>query len=1115
MNPANNRCCSFRMAVLLLFFLASAALFSQNPKITGVVVDENGESVIGASIIVKGTQNGTMTDVNGEFSLNAPEQSTLVITYIGYQPLEVRATSQKMQIAMNNRTTDLDEIVVVGFGTQKKVNLTGAVSTVDSKTFESRPVSSALQALQGAVPGLNISNTNGGRVDEKPTYNLRGMGTLTTGNDKLGSSGNPLVLIDGMEGDIYSVNPQDIENISFLKDAAASSIYGSRAPFGVILITTKKGKQGKAKISYDGNFRSSSPLNIPDIVDSYTFARVFNAVPGGQMTFSDDLLQRIKDFQDGKIPMTYNEVTGKYNPTTAVVDPNDPYSRWVGAFDGVYGSNDNINVFKELYKSSSFSQEHNITVSGGTERVSYYLSGNIMDDSGMLKIGDDSQGRVGMTAKINGKINDKVSLSYIGKFIRSRYERPESNAGWNAYTLSHGWPTMPVYDPNGYLFGTGSKTSSMFLEIANSGSINNMEDRVYQQFNATVEPIKDWKIFGNFNFSLKENFQQTTRLQMYYYNALGELLDQDKNSFLIESMDRTNYYNTNVYSEYLKSFTSGHSFKIMAGFQSEMFNLRNLSIQKWGILNSENPSINSSSGLDQDGNVTPSSVGGGYAKWSSAGYFGRLNYDYKERYLIEGNLRYDGTSRFRSDKRWNWLPSVSIGWNIAREAFWENLTQYVGNFKLRGSFGILGNQNTNNVYPTYSSLRLGTLSSSWLVNGSKQNTAEYPNLVSQTLTWEKIKTYNAGVDLSFLSNRLTASFDYFVRYTNDMVGPAVALPAVYGVPLSEIPQTNNTDLKTAGFELELAWRDHLANGLNYSVRFVLSDDQTTILEYPNPSKTIGYKADKNAAWNGHVVYNQYIPGEKWGNIWGYTTVGIAKTQEEMDAHLATLPNGGQKYFESGSENNWGAGDIMYADLNGDDKVDAGANTLDDPGDRSVIGNITPRFKFGLDLGADWKGFDLRIFFQGVMKRDYMNTSYLFWGLGRSLWDNSMILTQHMDYFRDDPDDPFGLNLDAYYPRLTSPNDANATYHGKNRHDQTRYLQNAAYIRLKNLTLGYTLPETWLSKAGFQKVRIYVSGENLWTGTKLAKMFDPETIDYNGVLAYPLSKVYSAGISVTF
>jgi len=1096
-NNGMRRFVSFRLLALLLCFFSASIAFStsaQESKIKGIVIDQNGQAIIGANIIVKNTKIGTISDFNGEFSLNVPKKSTLIITYIGYSAIEVKAESQqKMTIKLVEDQKLLDEVVVVGFGTQKKVNLTGAVSTVTSKELENRPVTNVVQALQGSVPGLNISNTQGGGVNQTPTINLRGVATI--GN----SSGNPLVLIDGMEGDINTVNPQDVDNISFLKDAAASSIYGSRAPFGVILITTKKGKTGKPKVSYDGNFRSNSPISVPKMVDSYTFARVFNGVEGGEMKFSDEWLQRIKDFQDGKIPM--NTFNGKQYPMTTSVAPDG--KTWAAGYTA--GVN-NESPYDALYNSSSFAQDHNISVSGGTDKVSYYLSGNFMDSPGLMKLGGDHQDRTGVTAKIETKINDYLTLSYIGKFIRSKYEQPMSGKGRNDFwSVSQGWPMLPVYDPNGFVFDSPSP----YLDVVQGGRENNVNDKIYHQFGVTIEPIKGWKIYGNYNFNLTDNLNHVDRQQTYLHDINGNPYIKDGNSYVTEGVNHTDYYNVNIYSEYVKSF-AGNNFKIMAGYQSDIYKYRNTSVTNWGILNPLNPTINSTSGLDLNGTAKPAAVSGTYAITSDAGYFGRLNYDYKERYLIEGDLRYDGSSRFRSDNRWNWLPSVSVGWNIANEDFWKDLKQYVGTFKFRGSYGMLGNQNINTPYPTYSTLPIVTNGSSWIVNGVSPNISSYPNLVSQLLTWEKITQYNAGVDLGLFNNRLTISYENYIRYTNDMVGPAVDLPAIYGVPLSQIPKTNNTDLKTQGFELAITWRDHLSNGINYSAHFTLSDYTTTILKYPNPGNVIGYQNDGM----GSIYYDNFIPGETYGNIWGFVTEGLAKTQAEMDAHLASLPNGGQSALTLGSQKTWGAGDIMYKDLNGDGKIDFGSNTLANPGDRKVIGNITPHFSYGLDLSADWKGFDLRVFFQGVLKRDYFNTSYMYWGIGRSIWE-STVLVDHMNYFRNDPNDPFGLNLNGFYPKLSTPENWGSGVRGIDKYVQTRYLQDAAYIRLKNLTLGYTLPKQILNLAGIDKFRIYVSGENLWTGTKLGTMFDPETIDNPTSTAYPLSKTYSVGVNITF
>ncbi len=545
--------------------------------------------------------------------------------------------------------------------------------------------------------------------------------------------------------------------------------------------------------------------------------------------------------------------------------------------------------------------------------------------------------------------------------------------------------------------------------------------------------------------------------------------------------------NINAYTEYSHSLESGHNFKAMVGFQAERLSQTKFGLQRNGIIVPGLPEVDITTGLDYQGNPVTPSTNGSRARWSTAGFFGRLNYDYEGRYLAEVNLRYDGTSRFREDQRWNWFPSFSVGWNVAREEFWGDLAEYVGTFKFRGSYGELGNQNTTEWYPTYQSLSVKASDGKWLQGGILPNAAYVPALISSTLGWERVRNWNIGLDFGALNNRLTGSFDYYQRKTLDMIGPAPELPAILGL---DVPKTNNTDLKTYGFDLNISWQDRLKNGLGYGVTFILSDAQTEITRYPNPTGTL----------------DKYNAGRKMGEIWGYETIGIAKSQSEMDEHLASLPNGGQNALGT----NWAAGDIMYADLNGDGKIDNGGNKLDDHGDMKVIGNETPRFQFGLDLNADWKGFDFRAFFQGVMKRDYWQGSSYFWGVGNSgIW-HSTGFVEHADYFRAEASNDLSANLNAYYPRPIFDSD-------KNNKKQTRYLQNAAYIRLKNVQLGYTLPSTLTNKIYVNKLRVFVSGENLWTGTSLANMFDPETVsggkDNNGN-AYPLSKTISFGISVT-
>ena len=1041
----------------------SLNISQQSGKCSGIVEDDFGP-VAGASVIVKGTTNGIMTDMDGNFTLEGVKKGDIiVISFIGYTTQEIPYTGQSsLQVKLVEDTQKLDEVVVVGFGTQKKVNLTGSVGTVNSEALESRPVMSATQALQGMVPGLQISSSSGSL---EKTADIQVRGTATIGE---GSSGSPLVLIDGMEGDINSINPQDIENISVLKDAAASSIYGSRAPFGVILITTKSGRTGKPVVNYNNSFRWNDPVKTPNQMDSYTFATFYNdaAVNAGQTPhFTTEHLERIKAYQNGtlKDPIIAN---GQY---------------WA---DGYAAGNANTDWYDALYRNWAFSQEHNLSVNGGTEKISYYLSMNYLDQNGLMEFNQDQYNRYTTTAKINVTLTDWAKFNYSNSFTREDYGRHADLTDDLYYNLARqGWPTLPLYDNNGYLYSSPSPA----LGLRDGGRDRTQTDNLYQQASLILEPIKNWVTHVDFNYRIKSANRHWDKQLTYNHDVDGNPYVYNQSSNVHEDYLKENYMNINAYTEYSHSLESGHNFKAMVGFQAERLSQTKFGLQRNGIIVPGLPEVDITTGLDYQGNPVTPSTNGSRARWSTAGFFGRLNYDYEGKYLAEVNLRYDGTSRFREDQRWNWFPSFSVGWNVAREEFWSDWAEYVGTFKLRGSYGELGNQNTTEWYPTYQSLSVKASDGKWLQGGIRPNAAYVPALISSTLGWERVRNWNVGLDFGALNNRLTGSFDYYQRKTLDMVGPAPELPAILGL---DVPKTNNTDLRTYGFDLNISWQDRLKNGLGYGVTFILSDAQTEITRYPNPTGT----------------FEKYNAGRKMGEIWGYETIGIAKSQSEMDEHLASLPNGGQDALGT----NWAAGDIMYADLNGDGKIDNGGNKLDDHGDLKVIGNDTPRFQFGLDLNADWKGFDFRAFFQGVMKRDYWQGSSYFWGIGNSgIW-HSTGFVEHADYFRAEASNDLSANLNAYYPRPIF--DEN-----KNNQKQTRYLQNAAYIRLKNVQLGYTLPSTLTNRFYVNKLRVFVSGENLWTGTSLANMFDPETVsggnDHNGN-AYPLSKTISFGISVT-
>lgn len=1062
-----------KLTLMLLMTIVVNAFAYDDINIRGKVTDGSGQTLPGVTVLVKGTSTGVVTSADGTYQLKVPESANvLVFKFIGMQEQEVEINKRTViNVIMLSSVKSLDETVVVGYGTQKKANLTGAVSTVTSKALASRPVSNSAQALQGIAPGLNITQSGalGGSLENRPNINIRGVGTIGKG-----SSGAPLILIDGMEGDINGISPQDIDNISVLKDAAASSIYGTRAPFGVILITTKQGKAGKTVVNISSNYRSSRPVLIPHTMDSYTFATYFNDASvnsGNGVYFTPARVQRIRDFMDGKIK------------TTIIPRPGQP-NLWA---DGYYEGNDNVDWYKAIYKEQSPSQEYSLSASGGTEKLAYFLSGNFLDQTGFMRFGEDKFKRYNVTGKVNAQLSEKASLTYITRFSREEFTRPSfMTNGLNQQIAPQGWPMLPLYDNNGFLYDSPSPA----LALRDGGIGAKQYDVLSQQLKLTIEPLKGWKIFADLNYSVENRFYHWDIQQIFNHDVAGKPYVYRSATNVHEEAARLNYLNANLYTEYAKNLGE-HHLKVLAGVQTEVTKTRYLVAERIGLIVPSVPVLDATSGIDFVGKAVSPTVGGNNQKWATGGFFGRINYDYKGRYLLEANLRYDGSSRFREDMRWMYSPSVSAGWNLDREAFWKPVERYVNTLKLRGSLGELGNQNTLNWYPTYVTMPVGSSNGAWLVNGAKPNTASAPGIISSNLSWEKIRTWNIGVDAAFLRSRLTATVEYYTRYTKNMIGPAPELPVILG---TAVPDWNNTDLKTTGWELDLNWRDQLKNGLGYSVHVMLSDARTSITKYPNTTGTLAYDAA--------VASGPYIAGHMMGEIWGYNTIGIAKTQAEMDKHLASLPNGGQTALGA----NWKAGDLMYRDLNGDGKITSGANTLGNPGDLMLIGNNSPRYMIGTDIGADWKGFDFRAFFQGVLKRDYFQNGYYFWGTSSSIY-GSAGLRQHADYFRDDPNHPLGLNIDSYYPRPLISN--------KNQVAQTRYLQDASYIRLKNLQLGYSLPISLTRRAGIQKCRIYISGENLFTITKMATMFDPETVDggYGGS-SYPLFKVYAVGLNVT-
>ena len=1029
----------------------TASIQQKESACKGVVKDATGEGVIGASIIVEGTNLRTVTDIDGNFTLNGVKKgASIQISYIGYTTKVVKWNGAPLDVLLEDDKKMLEEVVVVGFGTQKKVNLTGAVSTVDSKTLSARPVNSVVDALQGAVAGMNFSTPNsGGTLNSTKSFNIRGTGTIGAG-----SSVTPLVLIDGMEGDMNALNPQDIENISVLKDASASSIYGSRAAGGVVLITTKSGKKGKATINYNNSFRFDSPLNMAEMMDSYTWAKYMNEASvnsGAGIWFTDDKLEQIKKAQS--------------DPTMQKMFKNGN-NRWEVWDNTPLLPLGNTDWLKEQF-GNSFSQEHTLSMTGGDDRMQYYLSANYLDRGGLLRHGDDNTQRYAFTGKVSAQLANWLRVTYNTRFTRTDFEMPGDLVNGTDefyHNMCRYWPILPTKDPNGNWL-----PESYIGRLQNGGRAKNQTDRLSQQLSFVATPVKGLTLNAELNYRIITHFNHRDWQTTYGYDCDNNpFVDQNETTSVYEYTYKSNYFNPNLFAEYSRAF-GDHNMKVMGGFQSEWFRQRNVTARQNGIM----------SGLPTlDTTTTKPSVGGSYNSWTTAGFFGRINYDFAGRYLFEANLRYDGSSRFLRDNRWNLFPSFSAGWNIAQESFWEPMAKYVNTLKLRASWGQLGNQNTDNWYPFYPTIGFSAQGSNWLVNGVKPNTASQPGLVSNTLTWEKSRTWEVGLDWGAFNNRLTGSFGYYQRNTFDMVGPAPELPVILG---ANPPRVNNLDMTSKGWDLQISWRDIIGE-VSYGASLVLSDNQVVIDKYPNPSKNLG----------------SYYKGAKLGDIWGYTTLGIAQSQEEMDAHL-------KKVDQSALGSGWTAGDIMYKDLDGDGKINGGEGTANKPGDKRIIGNSTPRYNFGLNLDAAWKGFDIKVFFQGTLKRDYAAGGPMFWGAtGQGKWQ-ALGMKYHSDYWRED-------NKGAYYPRVSWNG-------GRNTQTQTRYLQNAAYARLKNITIGYTLPKELTRKVYIENLRFFVSGENLLTITNFTEAGDPELIGagYGGQIGktYPLSKTFSFGLSVTF
>ncbi|MDR0332844.1 MAG: TonB-dependent receptor [Dysgonamonadaceae bacterium] len=1027
---------------------------------TGIVVDAWGEPLPGAAVIERGVaSNGTATDVNGRFTLRVNQGATLTISYIGFVTQEIPAGTD-LAITLHEETSALDEVVVVGFGTQRRANLTGAVSQISSQEIGSRSVPSLTQALQGRVAGLNITTSNGAPGTNQ-SINLRGYTGI-----RLDSNGNmerltagPLVVIDGVQGgDLSTIEMNDVESITFLKDAASAAIYGSSAPYGVIIVTTKRGRVGKPVITYNNNIGFSQPINLPSYVNSLQFAEAFNEVAAnsryGGPLFNDDVIQRIKDYQAGKI----TDQTIKH-PT------ND---EWL-SFNGANANNDWFDIY---FKNYSFSQQHNIGVSGASETSNYFVGVGFTQQDGLYNWANDGFRRYNARANLTSHLTDWLTFSFRSSFSRGQTDVPaiySGISGGNSFSydyfhqIGRTYPTVPLRNPDGF-FSEGSGV----LNFTDGGRRKETIDNLSLTGEFIARPLPGWDITANYTYAGTYIENSNHRKTFYVVRPSGDRFARSGTTpnFLERNMHRNQQFTINAFTSYEKTFVDNHYFRGLVGFTQELHDRLRVQASNDNLYSDEIPSLAMTFGTNRNGSDALSQL-------AIRGAFARINYNYQEKYLVEFNGRYDGSSRFMAEERFKFYPGVSSAWTISRESFWEPMLDYVNQFKIRGSWASLGDQSfINDFYPFYPSLgSWAPTSTNWLFGSNRESAIFMPGLINRNLTWATINTLGWGIDVAALGNRLDFSFDWYRRDAKDFAGPGASLPALLG---TGAPTVNNAEIRTNGFEITLGWRDRIGQ-FSYGARFVLSDYVGTVTKYEG---------------NKDRLINTFYPGMKLGEIWGFETVGLFQNQAEIDAADQSLLNA-----------NWFPGDVHYRTFSEDGKLTRGRNTVDDPGDRRIIGNTTPRYQFGLTLNAEYKGFDISTFLQGVGKRDMMfaGNANFFWGFAGNEWQSSYF-TVHTDRWTED-------NPGGYLPRAYFNTD-------KNRQASTRYLQDASYLRIKNMQVGYVLPRQVTDKVKLQRVRFFVNVENIATFTNLMKIIDPEIVNTEAKV-YPLRRTWAFGTNITF
>lgn len=1063
-------------------------------SVTVKVTDKAG-AMPGAGILVKGTTNGQITGADGTATLtNVAPDAVLVVTFVGYQTVEVPVKGRaNVSVTLEDSLT-LDEIVVVGYGTQKKANLTGAVDQVGSETFEGRSNANLTQMLQGQIPNLNLKFKDG-RPNSSPSYNIRG----TT---SIGQGGSALILIDGVEGDPSLLNPNDIESVSVLKDAASSAIYGSRAPYGVVLITTKTARQGKPTVSYQANLTFEQPTTIPDYVSNgYTWADHFYKAYYNYNLSNPSGINKTMEFSTAWLAeyQRRNE-TGNYE--VLVSDGSiGTAGRWLYFIEGE-------DYIGKLYRNHMTSQTHNISVSGSDDKFDYYVSGRYYGNNGIFDTDVNPEsykilnGRMKMGYKVTPwlRISNNTDISWTKYVMPQTYSEGNGNIWRNIADEGH--PCSPIWNPDGTLSHSAVYSVGDYLYgHSNRGYINR---QVKTTFAAQAKFLDD-RLRLNADFTYRNKDFNTTvkkvKSEFSRYEGVTETISGTQ-SYLSETIRNYEYLATNEYVEFEDTFAGKHYFKALLGYNYEQETYKNTYSYNDDLLTPDVTNINLAMGIDNR------SITGDYYRWRTVGAFARINYAFADRYLIEVNGRYDGSSKFPQRQRWAFFPSVSVGWRLTEEPWFKVSKDALSNIKFRASFGALGNSNVGN----YAYDETFSFDNGRIINGAKVRYTSAPAPIPESLTWETAQTLDFGLDMSFLKGRLSFTGDYYIRKTLDMYTVGPTLPDVFG---ASSPKGNYAEMTTRGYEMTIRWNDSFnlaGKPFNYGLKASLVDYKSIIDKFNNRKKELS-----TAAYN-----TNYYAGMVVGEIWGFVSNGLWQNQDEIDAAEAGALAAGQKYYnplmQTSKTYKLYPGDIKFEDLNGNGYIDRGQNTVDDPGDRKIIGNSEPRYIYSFGIDLEWNNIFLSAFFQGVGKQDWYpsNEASVIWGQYNRPY--AQMPKWHLNnYWTED-------NPDAYLPRYAG---YYAPFYKGTNNANTRYLMDVSYIRLKNLQVGYTLPSKWTDAIRMKKVSIFFSGENLWTWSPMYKYTRDIDVTANiygtdSVLSstgdgfnYPTLRSYSLGLNITF